>query len=193
MELLFGSFNLHKTAEIRQMLPAHITLRCCADYPALAEVDETEDTLEGNALLKAQAYAQATGLPCFADDTGLEVEALHGEPGVRSARYAGEDGNAAANMHKLLQALAAHDNRKAQFRTVIAYVDEHGDAHLFDGVLEGHIAHKAAGTAGFGYDPIFVPTGERTRTLAQFTAAQKNAISHRGRALQAFLQFLLAP
>ncbi|MBX3103047.1 MAG: RdgB/HAM1 family non-canonical purine NTP pyrophosphatase [Bacteroidetes bacterium] len=190
MELLFGSFNRHKADEIRLLLSPGIVLRCCADYPELAPVEETEDTLEGNALLKAQAYYQATGLPCFADDTGLEVEALQGAPGVFSARYAGEDSNAAANMQKLLRELAPHANRKAQFRTVIAYIDTLGDAHLFDGVLEGKIAHKPAGTAGFGYDPIFIPDTESTRTLAQHTAAQKNAISHRARALQAFLQFL---
>lgn len=170
------------------MLGERYHIQSFTDLPAPLEVEETEDTLEGNAILKAKAFFAEVGIPCFADDTGLEVEALDGRPGVYSARYAGPDGDATANMNLLLKELKDQPNRAARFRTVIAYYD--GDSlHTFDGILEGKIGHVPRGDQGFGYDPVFIPESS-DRTLAEFSPDEKNAISHRGRAIRNFIAFL---
>lgn len=151
------------------------------------DVEETESTLEGNALLKARAVAAATGLPALADDTGLEVDALGGAPGVRSARYAGESASYADNVRALLDRLGGERHRSARFRTVMALVIPDGREIVAEGVLEGTIINEPRGDSGFGYDPVFDVDG---RTLAEFGAKEKNAISHRGRALRALAQKL---
>lgn len=146
------------------------------------EVEETESTLEGNALLKARAVSAHTGLPAIGDDTGLEVDALGGAPGVRTARYAGPQATNSENVDKLLAELAGHERRTARFRSAVALVTPEGDEVVVEGVLEGEIGTERKGVAGFGYDPVFVVGG---RTLAEMEPAEKNAISHRGRALRA--------
>jgi len=151
------------------------------------DVEETESTLEGNALLKARAVAAATGLPALADDTGLEVDALGGAPGVRSARYAGESASYADNVRALLDRLSGERHRSARFRTVLALVIPDGHEIVAEGVLEGTIIDEPRGDSGFGYDPVFDVDG---RTLAELDAGEKNAISHRGRALRALAQKL---
>lgn len=186
--LFFGTGNAHKLDEISLLLGADWTLKSFRDLPAPLEVEETESTLEGNARLKAEAFHAATGLPCFADDTGLEVEALGGAPGVYSSRYAGEEGNAEANMSKLLDALQGVADRRARFRTVIAYHDGR-QLRYFEGILNGSIALARSGKGGFGYDPVFVPDGS-TRSLAEYSPEEKNQISHRGIAVHLFIRFL---
>jgi XTP/dITP diphosphohydrolase len=188
-KLFFGTGNAKKLKEIREILGDRFALVSFTDLPEPLEVEETEETLEGNAILKAKAYYEAVGIPCFADDTGLEVEALGGRPGVYSARYAGLDGNAQRNMEKLLQELAGRNDRKARFRTVIAWYDGK-ELHTFDGILSGSIGIAQTGSNGFGYDPIFIPEGQ-PRTLAEMDADEKNTISHRGQALRKFVDFLL--
>lgn len=182
MEILFGSFNPKKVEEARAILGAGYGLRWCGEFDGLAEVEETGADLVENAVLKAEAYARATGLPCFADDTGLEVEALGGAPGVYSARYAGPEGDAVANMARLLRELDGAANRRARFRTVIALATAGQPTYWIDGELAGEIVLERRGEGGFGYDPIFLPEGE-SRTLAQMTPEEKNRISHRARAL----------
>lgn len=190
MELLFGSFNPGKVREIQALLGQDFVVRSCADFEGLAEAEETGSTLPDNARIKALAYHAATGLPCFADDSGLEVDALGGAPGVHSAYYAGPQKSAADNMAKLLHALKGVASRGAQFRTVIALAGFGKDEHLFEGVLRGHIAEAPRGSEGFGYDPVFEVPGLGL-TLAQLPLERKNAISHRAQALaqlKAFLQ-----
>jgi XTP/dITP diphosphohydrolase len=187
--LFFGTGNAKKLKEINEILGDTFEIVSFKDLLEPMEVEETESTLEGNAKLKALAYAEATGLPCFADDSGLEVEALDGAPGVDTAHYAGPQRDAHDNMDKLLQELAGKGNRTAYFRTVIAYYD-HGKMRLFEGSLKGKIGLEKRGREGFGYDPIFIPEGE-TRTLAEMSAEEKNAISHRGHAVRQLAQFLL--
>lgn len=182
MEILFGSFNPKKVEEARAILGAGTALRWCGEFDGLAEVEETGADLVENAVLKAEVYARATGLPCFADDTGLEVEALGGAPGVYSARYAGPEGDAAANMARMLRELDGAANRRARFRTVIALAVTGQPTRWIDGELAGEIVLERRGDGGFGYDPIFLPVGE-SRTLAQMTPEEKNRISHRARAL----------
>ena len=182
MEILFGSFNAHKAQEMLALLGGGWQLRWCGELEGLQEVDETGADLVANAILKAEAYAAATGLPCFADDTGLEVEALEGAPGVYSARYAGPAADAAANMARLLAELENHANRKARFRTVVALAVSGQPTRWVDGVLTGHIAAAPRGSGGFGYDPVFVPEGD-CRTLAELLPEEKNRISHRARAM----------
>jgi XTP/dITP diphosphohydrolase len=186
--LFFGTGNAKKLKEIREILGDRFTIQSFTDLPSPLEVEETESTLEGNAALKARAFFEYVGIPCISDDTGLEVEVLDGAPGVFSARYAGPDGDAQANMSKLLHELTGLGNRKAKFRTVIAYFDGK-KMYFFEGELKGHIGHEPRGVHGFGYDPVFIPEGEE-RTLAEFNAEEKNAISHRGRALEKFVGFL---
>jgi XTP/dITP diphosphohydrolase len=188
-KIFFGTGNPKKLKEIREVLGERFTLLSFTDLPEPLEVEETEDTLEGNAILKARAYHAATGLPCFADDTGLEVTALGGRPGVYSARYAGPDGDATRNMHKLLQELDGIQDRSARFRTVIAWYDG-TQLHTFEGILSGRIGLAPVGSNGFGYDPVFYPDS-MDQTLAELDADQKNAISHRGQALRKFVDFLL--
>lgn len=188
--LFFGTGNPKKLKEIHEILGDSVALRSFRDLPEPLEVEETEPTLEGNARLKAVAFHAHTGLPCFADDTGLEVEALDGAPGVYSARYAGPEGNADANISKLLSALEGKENRRARFRTVIAWCDG-GEVRYFEGVLEGRIGQERRGGGGFGYDPVFFPEGS-DRSLAEMAPDEKNAISHRGIAVRKFAQFIQA-
>jgi XTP/dITP diphosphohydrolase len=188
-QLLFGTFNRNKLAEIQAIVPDSFEVIGAIEFPDLREAEETADTLEGNALLKAQSYAEQTGLPCFADDTGLEVDALDGAPGVHSARYAGKQGDAEANIAKLLAELEGAENRRARFRTVIVLVEEGRPPQYFEGVLNGEIARFRSGGHGFGYDPVFVPQ-EAGQTLADMDPERKNQISHRALAVNAFVQYL---
>lgn len=185
MNLLIATRNPHKLEEIHAILDLPgIDLVSALDFPELPDVIEDGATLEANAVKKAVSLALATGLWSMADDTGLEVDALNGEPGVRSARYAGEPTDYAANNRKLLQALEPHANRAARFRTVIALADPTGRAQIVEGICPGTIATAPRGTGGFGYDPLFIPDNE-TRCFAELTNDEKNRISHRGRALHA--------
>ncbi len=187
--ILLASANPHKIAELEQILePLGIELASTRDYPGVEEVVEDKPTLEGNALKKARFWYDKTGLPSLADDTGLEVDALNGAPGVYSARYAGELASYADNVKKLLHELEGKQNRKARFRTVIAFVDGE-EEHIFEGICKGEIIHAPRGEKGFGYDPVFMPDGF-DKTFAELNAKQKNLISHRGLALQKFLNFL---
>ena len=188
MRLVFATNNKHKQEEMSAILGDKVELLSLADIGCHDDIPETADTLEGNALIKARHIYNKYGLPCFADDTGLEVDALDGAPGVYSARYAGENNDSEANMQKLLQNLTGKSVRSAQFRTVIALIIE-GEEFLFDGIVRGSIAEERKGTTGFGYDPIFVPDGYE-ESFAQMASEQKNAISHRSRAASALNDFL---
>lgn len=170
------------------MLPKSIQLVGLQDIGCDVDIPETAETIEGNAQLKADYVTQHYGLPCFADDTGLEVEALNGAPGVHSARYAGEQKNALDNMNKLLFELDNKASRKAQFKTVIA-LNLNGETHQFTGIVSGEIILEKRGTQGFGYDPVFVPTGQ-SQTFAEMDASEKAALSHRGKAVQQLITFL---
>ena len=188
-KLILASRNKNKIEEMKQLV-AHlgIDVFSALDFPDLEEVEEDKPTLEGNALKKALYVNQETGIPALSDDTGLEVEALDGAPGVYSARYAGEDATYQDNVMKLLDALKGKENRNAQFRTVVALVD--GDQEwTFEGVCKGTIIEEQIGKKGFGYDPIFIPD-EFAETFAQMDPNIKNLISHRGKAVQRFLEFL---
>lgn len=191
--LVLASRNKNKIEELQQLLaPLGISLKSALDFPELQEVDEDKPTLEGNALKKARYVAQVTGLPALSDDTGLEVDVLNGEPGVFSARYAGENASYSDNVTKLLAALDGIDKakRKAQFRTVVALVDPiTSKEHCFEGKCEGQILTARKGDKGFGYDPIFLPNGF-DESFAEMSAELKNRISHRGRAIAAFVEFL---
>lgn len=187
-ELIFATHNQNKTEEIRAILPQYKVLSL-ADIKYTDEIDETGTTLRANALIKAQTIFDALGKPCFADDTGLEVHALGGAPGVYSARYAGVPSNAENNMAKLLQELAGAEDRSAAFKTVIAFIDEGGHPHFFEGTVEGDIVFEKAGDKGFGYDPLFRPAGYE-QTFAEMTPIQKNEISHRSRAVALFVSYL---
>lgn len=187
MKIFFGTNNAHKLREIQQILGDKFEILSFKDFPYL-DVEETEPTLEGNAMLKANAFFAHTNIPCFADDTGLEVNALGGAPGVISARYAGEECNPKDNMALLLNNLEGKNDRSAQFRTVIAYFDGE-KMELFEGVVKGNILTFARGEGGFGYDPIFVAEGY-DQTFAELSSEEKNRISHRGLAVKAFANFL---
>lgn len=188
-KVILATRNKNKIEEMRAILaPLGIELVSALDIPDLEDVVEDQDTLEGNALKKARYVNKATGIPALSDDTGLEVEALDGAPGVYSARYAGEDATYNDNVMKLLGAMSDEKNRSAQFRTVIALVDDDKE-YTFDGICEGEITLDKRGEKGFGYDPVFQPTGYE-KTFAELDAAIKNNISHRGRAVQAFIEFL---
>lgn len=189
MRLCFATNNEHKLTEVRALLPASIELVSLQDIGCHEELPETQDTLPGNARQKAAHVWEHYHAACFADDTGLEVNALNGAPGVYSARYAGLQRSAADNMAKLLQELPPNADRSAQFRTVIALVLPDGQWHEFNGVVEGHITEEMRGQAGFGYDPVFQPSGQ-TATFAEMTAEQKNSLSHRGRAVAQLIKFL---
>ncbi|QBA64421.1 non-canonical purine NTP diphosphatase [Muriicola soli] len=190
MELVFATHNLNKAKEILLQLPSQIHLITLRDIGCLEEIQETASTLQGNALLKASYVKEKYGFSCFADDTGLEVLALEGAPGVYSARYAGEPKNEAANMAKLLNELKGKKDRRAQFTTVIALCSDHGN-HFFKGEVKGLITEKARGSNGFGYDPVFQPEGF-DRTFAELSLEEKNQISHRARAFSKLLEFLRA-
>ena len=187
-KLVFATNNAHKLAEARAILEPHFTIISLSDLNCTDDIPETAETLEGNALQKASYIHDKFGLDCFADDTGLEVEELGDEPGVYSARYAGEDHDSYNNMCKVLSLLGNNMNRKASFRTVIALIlDE--KTTFFEGKIEGDIALLPRGESGFGYDPIFVPKGYLI-SFAQLSAEEKNRISHRALALNKLIEFL---
>jgi XTP/dITP diphosphohydrolase len=188
MKIVFASNNKNKIQEIQSMLPDTIQIVSLESIGCYEEIPETAKTIEVNAILKANYITQKYGFDCFADDTGLEVEALNGEPGVYSARYAGEQRNADDNMNKLLEELLDKPNRNAQFKTVIA-LNLKEKQYLFEGIASGEITLEKKGTGGFGYDPIFKPTNY-DETFAELSLAVKNEISHRGKATKALLEFL---
>lgn len=189
-DLVFATHNRNKLEEIRQMLPVGIHLLSLDDIGCREEIPETASTLEGNARLKAEYVRDRYGYDCFADDTGLEVEALGGAPGVYSARYAGPGADSQANTAKLLGALGASANRNARFRTVIA-LTEGNTCRFFEGLAEGEILTAPSGTGGFGYDPVFRPAGHN-RTFAELSRDEKNEISHRGKAFRALQAYMSA-
>ena len=186
--LIFASNNAHKLGEIRNLLDNIIEIQSLKDINLEGDIPETSNTLEGNATQKAEWIYSRIGQDCFADDTGLEVEALYGAPGVYSARYAGEGCSFADNVNKLLKAMDGKTNRKARFRTVICLI-ENGEKHYFEGVVNGTIVEKGCGNMGFGYDPIFVPDGYDV-CFAEMPLDEKNRISHRGLATQKLVEYL---
>lgn len=188
MEIIFATSNLHKLHEAQSIIGENTSLIIPAQIGINHDIPEDGDTIEENALFKAEYLFKITGKNCFADDTGLEVEALAGAPGVRSARYASSECDSRLNMQKLLKELNGSSNRKARFRTVIALF-LNGKQYFFEGILNGTIAQSESGARGFGYDPLFTPNGY-TKTLAELTDSQKNLISHRGIAIRKLSQFL---
>ena len=188
MKLVFATNNKHKLQEVRDIVGNRVEVLSLSDIDCYDDIPETADTLQGNALIKAKHIYDKYGMNCFADDTGLEVEALGGEPGVYSARYAGEECNSEANMLKLLQNLTGKNNRNAQFRTVIALIID-GEEKLFNGIVKGKILNEKRGDSGFGYDPIFIPEGY-TESFAQMSGEMKNSISHRYRATKQLSDYL---
>ncbi len=189
MKLIFATNNQHKIKEILEMTGSKIKLLSLNDVNFSEDIPENEPTLEGNALFKARYIFQKTGMDVFADDTGLEVSALNGEPGVHSARYAGESKDSSANITRLLKALEGKEDRSARFRTVIALILKEKE-YLFEGVVEGTIINERKGKDGFGYDPVFVPNGY-LQTFAEMNLNDKNQISHRANAFSKLLAFLL--
>ena len=185
--LVFATNNAHKLDEVRSILGSRFTVKSLKEIGCEADIPETADTLEGNALMKARFLYERYGVDCFADDTGLEVTALGGAPGVHTARYAGNH-DSEANMKKLLNELEKKSDRSAQFRTVIALIIE-GKEFLFEGIVKGTIAKEKAGDGGFGYDPLFIPDGYDC-TFAEMSGEEKNAISHRGRAVAELVKLL---
>jgi XTP/dITP diphosphohydrolase len=186
--LVFATNNQHKLKEIRHAAGEHIHLLSLADIGFTGDIPEEEDTIEGNAAQKAWFIYNRYSINCFADDTGLEIDALDGEPGVYSARYAGENCSFEDNMNKVLAAMEGIENRKARFRTVIALV-ENGKLTTFQGEIQGVITRKKFGVQGFGYDPVFLPEGF-DRTFAEMDLAEKNRISHRALAVQKLIDYL---
>ncbi len=188
MKILFATNNAHKLSEVSEVLGNGFRLLTPRDCDVTEEIPETQPTLEGNALQKARYLHERTGLDCFADDTGLEVAALGGAPGVRSARYATDGHDFAANNRLLLKNLEGATDRRARFRTVIALI-LNGEEHLFEGIVEGRIIDAERGAEGFGYDPLFIPDGGN-KTFAEMSAEEKNAVSHRGRAVRRLAAYL---
>lgn len=190
MKIVLATHNKHKVEELTNIADGDIEfIPLPDDFP---EIEEDGETLEENALLKARFVHLELRMPTLADDTGLEVEALGGAPGVVTARYAGENATYQDNCRKMLREMEGKQNRKAVFRTVLSYLDQNGLQHLFEGKVEGEISTEERGSNGFGYDPVFIPTdGGNTLTFAEMTSDEKNKISHRGRALQAFLSWLV--
>lgn len=188
MQLVFASNNKNKIKEIQLLLPKNIEIISLEDIKCFDDIAETANTIEGNAILKANYITQKYGHNCFADDSGLEVKALDGKPGVHSARYAGEQRNDDDNMNKLLHSLENKTNRKANFKTVIA-LNLNGEQHLFTGIINGNIIHEKTGNDGFGYDPIFQPDGYN-KTFAEFSILEKAEISHRGIAVKQLVEYL---
>jgi XTP/dITP diphosphohydrolase len=188
MKLCFATNNIHKLEEINALLGNNFEIVSLQAIGCREDLPENQDTLEGNSLEKAQFVWQHYQINCFADDTGLEVEALQGAPGVYSARYAGPQRNSQDNIYLLLQNLQNHTNRKARFRTSITLILE-GHVHQFEGIVKGHIEQKPQGDKGFGYDPVFVPEGH-TRTFAEMAMEEKSSMSHRGKAIEALVAFL---
>jgi len=188
MKIVFATGNSHKLEEIASIL-SHYELIGLKDIGCHEEIPETSPTIEGNALQKARYIVEHYDVKnCFAEDTGLEVDALNGEPGIYSARYAGASKDATANIEKVLAGLEGKNNRKAQFRTVVALI-LNGEEYTFEGIIRGTIQIKKMGTSGFGYDPVFVPEGE-TRSFAQMSIEEKNKISHRAKAILQLEKFL---
>ncbi len=187
MKLVFATNNKHKLDELQAILGTQFSLLSLKEIGCNEEIPEEQPTLEGNAKQKSSFIFDRYGYNCFADDTGLEIEALNGEPGVYSARYAGEEKSAEANMNKVLQKLAKIKNRKARFRTVISLIID-GTENQFEGIVEGTIISEKKGASGFGYDPIFQPDGFQ-ETFAEMNLADKNKISHRARAVQKLIEF----
>lgn len=188
-KIVLATGNIHKIEEMKALLyPIGIETLSTLDFPELQEVDEDGHTLEENALKKARYVNSVIKLPALSDDTGLEVEALNGEPGVYSARYAGEKATFEDNLNKLIAEMEGKENRKARFRTIVALVSEY-EVQLFEGICSGHIIKTPKGVKGFGYDPVFVPEGY-DKTFAELAPDEKNKISHRGKAIQKFIRFL---
>lgn len=188
--IFIASGNPHKIEELKQILnPMGIELKSTLDFPDAKEVVEDKPDLEGNARKKARHWHEKTSLPSLSDDTGLEVDALGGAPGVYSARFAGEKATYEENTRKLLLELEGESDRRAQFRTVIAFIDQFGEEHFFEGVCRGEIIKERRGEKGFGYDPVFVPEGYQ-KTFAELSSDEKNRISHRGLAIQKFIEYL---
>lgn len=189
-KFVFATNNAHKLQEVTAILGERVELLNMKDINCQTDIPETADTLEGNALLKARFIFENYQMDCFADDTGLEVEALNGAPGVYSARYAGDAHDSEANMKKLLRDLEGVENRKARFRTVFALIVD-GKEHLFEGIVKGEIIKTRRGTSGFGYDPIFIPEGY-SQTFAEMGNDLKNKISHRALATNKLCRFLMS-
>ncbi len=187
MKLIFATNNKHKLEEVAQLLPGEFQLITLAEVGIHADIPETADTLEGNTAIKSHFVFERTGMNCFADDTGLEVEALSGAPGVYSARYAGEKCSFADNVNKLLHEMLDKENRAAKFRTVISLMLDDQE-YFFEGMVDGEITREVYGTEGFGYDPIFKPSGF-DKTFAEMTLEEKNKISHRARAVEKLVAF----
>ncbi len=190
MKLVFATNNKHKLQEVRDIIGSGVEILSLADINCNDDIPETADTLDGNALIKARYIYEKYNVNCFADDTGLEVDALDGAPGVYSARYAGDGHDSEANMIKLLENLTGKNNRDAQFRTVIALIID-GEEKLFNGIVKGRITEEKRGDSGFGYDPIFVPEGY-SESFAQMDSSTKNSISHRYRATKQLSDYLEA-
>lgn len=189
MRICFATNNQYKINEIKTMLPSSVEVVSLEDIGCREELREDQKTLEGNSHQKAEYVFRKYGVPCFADDTGLEVFALDGEPGVYSARYAGNHRDNMANIQLLWDRLKDKDNRQAQFRTVITLIRENGRVRQFEGTVKGSIITELRGEGGFGYDPVFIPKGYE-QTFAEMSADQKNAISHRGVAIHKLVEFL---
>lgn len=188
MKIVFATNNAHKLREVQQTVGDKFEIVSLRECGVVEDIPENEPTLEGNALAKARYIYSRTGLSCFADDTGLEVDALGGEPGVRSARYATDGHDDEANKRLLLERMEGKENRGAQFRTAMALILD-GEEYLFEGVVRGEILTKECGNGGFGYDPLFAPEGH-SESFAEMSAEEKNAISHRGRAVRKLAEFL---
>lgn len=188
MELVFATNNLNKLDELKKMLDVSIHLKSLSDINCSEDIPETGNTLEENAFQKSNYIYNKFKVNCFADDTGLEIDALNGEPGVLSARYAGEDKDASKNMLKVLDHLKYYENRKARFRTVISLILDSNE-YQFEGIVNGEIKKIPSGTKGFGYDPIFTPDGY-SQTFAEMDLSEKNRISHRGKAVQKLVDFI---
>ncbi|MCO6501329.1 MAG: non-canonical purine NTP diphosphatase [Vicingus serpentipes] len=188
MKLVFATNNKNKIKEIKHLIGDSIELLSLEEINCNEDIPETSDTIPGNALQKARYVYEKYGYNCFADDTGLEIEALNGAPGIYSARYAGEQRLAENNMNKVLSELNGIENREAQFKTVIALIVD-GQEHLFEGIVQGEITPKKSGSAGFGYDPIFQPEGYDI-TFSEMSLEEKNKISHRGKAVKKLIDYL---
>ncbi|WP_421802517.1 non-canonical purine NTP diphosphatase [Flagellimonas sp.] len=188
MKLVFATHNDHKLKEVQQLLPEGFEILSLKDIQCFDEIPETGATLEENAKIKADYVTQTYGLDCFSDDTGLLVDALNGQPGVYSARYAGGNKNARDNMTKLLLELKGISNRNAHFKTAV-HLNLQGNSYIFEGIVEGIITKNEHGTGGFGYDPIFKPNGYN-KTFGELPSETKNTISHRGRAIEKLVEFL---
>jgi XTP/dITP diphosphohydrolase len=191
MNLIFATNNQHKVDEIRAVLPSHFSVITLKEAGIDIDIPEPHDTLQDNAREKARTIYDLTGTACFSEDTGLEVAALNGEPGVKSARYAGDDRSFQKNIDKLLQNLENKEDRTARFRTVVCLIID-GSEHFFEGVCRGRIIAAQKGTEGFGYDPVFVPDGA-DKTFAEMSLEEKNSFSHRRKAIDGLVLFLNKP